>query len=57
MPITVIDKDGERQEFTDANTWHVDPDRHLHLRSAANKQVATFANGCWQSVGQSEEQE
>lgn len=56
MPITVIDRDGERQEFADANTWHIDNDKHLHLRSASNKQVATFATGYWQSVGHTEAQ-
>lgn len=56
MPITVVDRDGEAQVFADANTWHIDADRNLHLRSSSNKAVASFAVDCWQSVGQSEEQ-
>lgn len=54
MPITVIDSDGDPVIFDDANSWHVDTDRHLHLRSSGNKQIATFAGGSWQSVGHSE---
>ena len=54
MPITVIDGDGDPQVFADANSWHVDADRHLHLKSASNKQIATFAGGSWQSVGHAE---
>lgn len=56
MPITVVDKDDDAQTFTDANTWHVDEFQNLHLRSAGNKQVASFAAGCWQSVGHAEVQ-
>lgn len=54
MSLTVIDVDGDPQVFDDANSWHIDADRHLHLRSTGNKQVASFAAGAWQSVGQSE---
>lgn len=56
MAIIVVDSDGVAQQFADANTWHIDQDKHLHLRSSGNKAVASFANGCWQSVGQAEEQ-
>ena len=56
MPIRVIDADGDPQEFAEANTWHIDPDKHLHLRSASNRPVASFAAGAWVSVGHSEVQ-
>lgn len=56
MPITVVDRDDDSQTFADASTWHVDPDGHLHLRSRSNKQVASFAAGAWQSVGNAEDQ-
>lgn len=56
MPITVVDADGVAQEFAEGNSWHIDSDKHLHLRSASNKQIASFAAGCWQSVGHAEVQ-
>lgn len=54
MPITVVDIDGDRETFLDGNTWHIDENRHLHLRSAQNKPVASFAAGRWASVGTAE---
>jgi hypothetical protein len=54
MPITVVDADNDVHEFADANTWHVDELKQLHLRSASNKQVASFAAGAWLSVGRAE---
>lgn len=54
MPITVIDADGDAQTFPDANTWHIDDAKHLHLRSRSNGQVASFAAGAWLSVGHAE---
>lgn len=55
MAITVVDADGDVQTFTDANTWHIDDSQNLHLRSAQNRAVASFAAGRWQSVGRAEE--
>ena len=56
MPVTVIDCDGDPHGFAEANTWHIDADRHLHLRSSSNKPVASFASGAWLSVGHAEVQ-
>lgn len=54
MPgISVIDGDGDIQEFADATTWHVDDRGQLHLK-AGDKQVATFAKDRWQGAGTSE---
>lgn len=51
--ISVIDADGDIQEFADATTWHIDERGQLHLKSA-DKQVASFAKDCWQGAGTSE---
>lgn len=51
--ISVIDADGDIQEFADATTWHIDDRGQLHLK-AGDKQVASFAKDKWQGAGTSE---
>lgn len=54
MPgISVIDSDGDIQEFADATTWHIDDRGQLHLK-AGDKPVASFAKDRWQGAGTSE---
>lgn len=51
--ISVIDADGDVQEFAEATTWHVDDRGGLHLK-ADSKPVASFAKDGWQGVATSE---
>lgn len=51
--ISVIDADGDIQEFADATTWHIDDRGQLHLNSD-NGPVASFAKDRWQGAGTSD---
>lgn len=54
MPgISVIDADGDIQEFADATTWHIDDRGQLHL-NADDRPVASFAKDKWQGAGTSD---
>lgn len=53
MGVNVVDMDGDRQEFPDATTWHVDERGQLHLNGEAGP-VASFSREGWQSAGKSE---
>lgn len=52
--ITVIDADGDPQDFAEATTWHIDDRGQLHLNDEGGKQVASFAKDKWQGAGTSE---
>lgn len=52
--ISVIDKDGEIQEFAEATTWHIDDRGQMHLNNESGKQVASFAKDHWQGVAMSD---
>lgn len=54
MPgISVIDADGDIQEFADATTWHIDDRGQLHLNNDTGP-VASFAKDRWQGAGASD---
>lgn len=54
MPgISVIDGDGDIQEFAEATTWHIDDRGQLHLKKGSEP-VASFAKDRWQGAGTSE---